>query len=129
MNYGFINHVMLKCRSHGPSYPIAKLLFQMHWNNPLFRTDYTDSSGMTFYLTPNTRPYDAGVLMTGQNFLEIPPGQNAYSTDGSCLGSCNQHLMEGPVYIMEAFNHMHYLGEQYCPAHFYTQAREYIVLL
>ena len=77
---------------------------------------------MTFYLTPNIRPYDAGVLMTGQNFLEIPPGQNAYSTDGSCLGSCNQHLMEGPVYIMEAFNHMHYLGEQYCPAHFYTQA-------
>ena len=91
----------------------TRLIFQVHWNNPLFRTDYTDSSGMTFYLTPSIRPYDAGVMITGQTFLEIPPGQYAYSTDGGCPGHCTSSMMEGPIYIMEAFNHMHYLGELY----------------
>ena len=89
------------------------LNFQMHWNNPLLRSDYKDSSGMNFYLTPNIRPYDAGVMMTGQSYLEIPPGQYSYSTDGGCPGTCTSGLMDGPVYVMEAFNHMHYLGEQY----------------
>lgn len=83
---------------------------EMHWNNPQLRADYTDSSGMTFYLTPNLRPNEAGVLMIGQSYLEIPPGQDAYSTEGVCKGSCTPYLMEGPVYITETFNHMHYLG-------------------
>ena len=83
----------------------------MHWNNPQLRADYTDSSGMSFYLTPNLRPNEAGVLMIGQSYLEIPPGQTAHSTEGRCAGSCTPYLMDGPVYITEAFNHMHYLGK------------------
>ena len=90
----------------------------MHWNNPEIRKDYTDSSGMTFFLTPNLRTYEAGVLMLGQRYLEIPPHQTSYSTEGRCKGSCTTSIMEGPVYITDSFNHMHYLGKKVTsPAH------------
>ena len=96
---------------------------QMHWNNPQIRDDYTDSSGMTFFLTPNLRTYEAGVMTVGQSYLEIPPHQTSYSTEGRCKGSCTPQIMEGPIYITSSFNHMHYLGKKLIEANETTGPR------
>lgn len=58
------------------------------------------------HYTPNKRIADAGVLVIGQNFFEIPPQQQeVYVT-----GRCNNLALNGPVNITRAINHMHYLG-------------------
>ncbi|XP_053380180.1 DBH-like monooxygenase protein 1 homolog [Mercenaria mercenaria] len=85
-------------------------VMQHHWNNPQEIPDYKDSSGMTFYLTPNLRPNNAGFLMTGQFSLDIPPGESYYSASGSCGGSCLSQIMDGPIYVSQVNNHMHLLG-------------------
>ena len=54
------------------------LISQFHRTNPELRDDYWDSSGMTFYYTPNLRPHDAGMLITGEMHLLLPPMQEKY---------------------------------------------------
>ncbi|KAK3590362.1 hypothetical protein CHS0354_020684 [Potamilus streckersoni] len=67
---------------------------------------------MTFYYTPKLRPYDAGILMIGQTYLYIPPGETAVTATGTCPGKCTRDLMVGNINITTAVNHMHYLGTQ-----------------
>ncbi|KAL3870626.1 hypothetical protein ACJMK2_038674 [Sinanodonta woodiana] len=86
--------------------------FEFHWNNPALINGTTDSSGMTFYYTPKLRPNDAGVLMIGQRYLYIPPGETAVTAIGTCPGECTREMMTGSINITIAVNHMHYLGIQ-----------------
>ncbi|KAL3870621.1 hypothetical protein ACJMK2_038669 [Sinanodonta woodiana] len=86
--------------------------FEFHWNNPALINGTTDSSGMTFYYTPKLRPNDAGVLMIGQRYLYIPPGETAVTAIGTCPEECTRKMMTGNINIINAFNHMHYLGVQ-----------------
>lgn len=83
---------------------------QLHWNNPLHHSHHTDSSGFKFYLTPNLRPNNAGVLMVGQLYLAIPPMVTAHHEIGSCGSDCTPEIMTGEVYVTQTFNHMHLLG-------------------
>ncbi|KAJ8300821.1 hypothetical protein KUTeg_022340 [Tegillarca granosa] len=85
-------------------------MLQFHWNNPELRSDYVDSSGVTLFYTANRRRYDAGVLTTGQTFLEIPPRMDRVDVFGTCSGECSRKQMKGPVKFTRASNHMHYLG-------------------
>ena len=64
------------------------LISQFHRTNPELRDDYWDSSGMTFYYTPNLRPHDAGMLITGEMHLLLPPMQEKYVFS-------NMHVFEG----------------------------------
>ena len=77
------------------------------------RADYTDSSGMTFYLTPKLRPYNAGMLVTGQFMLFIPPGQETHEEHGGCSSACTSRAMSDDITITRFANHMHYLGRYY----------------
>ncbi|XP_025104356.1 DBH-like monooxygenase protein 1 homolog [Pomacea canaliculata] len=87
------------------------LLIQYHWNNPLLRSDFVDSSGLTLYYTPNLRPHNLGMLMTGQNYLEIPPFTDLTIATSDCTATCTKQLLHGDIHITEAVNHMHYLGK------------------
>lgn len=58
------------------------------------------------HYTPNKRIADAGVLVIGQNFFEIPPQQEEVHV----TGRCNNLALNGPINITRAINHMHYLG-------------------
>lgn len=82
------------------------VFIQFHWNNPLKRSDYVDGSGLMIHYTPNKRIADAGVLVIGQNFFEIPPQQEEVHV----TGRCNNLALNGPINITRAINHMHYLG-------------------
>ncbi|KAK3605265.1 hypothetical protein CHS0354_037666 [Potamilus streckersoni] len=86
--------------------------FQFHWNNRAMVNGTTDSSGMTLYYTPNLRAYDAGILVVGQAYLYIPPGETAVTAIGTCPGECTREMMKNKIYIIAAANHMHYLGKQ-----------------
>ena len=43
-------------------------LVQMHWNNPLEFTHYTDGSGLVIYYTSNLRNNDEATLFLGQMY-------------------------------------------------------------
>ena len=86
----------------------------MHWNNPTFTSGWTDSSGLTFYMTPNRRRYDAGMAQVGQNLLEIPPGETNHVESSRITSTCTRSLFTGPLSVVGATNHMHYLGNMFC---------------
>ncbi|KAK3720939.1 hypothetical protein RRG08_047505 [Elysia crispata] len=87
---------------------------QVHWNNPRRLSGLTDCSGMKIHLTPDLRKYDAGMLVVGQRFMQIPnpdvqgPKQTEFSA--VCPSHCTQQMFKTPIYITSAVNHMHYLG-------------------
>ncbi|KAL4218744.1 hypothetical protein ACF0H5_021332 [Mactra antiquata] len=85
-------------------------IMQVHWNNPDKVPGYIDSSGIILYLTPKLRPNNAGVLMIGQTKLDIPPLVQSVIFTGECPGSCTSKMMEGPINVSVAINHMHLLG-------------------
>ncbi|CAG2247962.1 DBH [Mytilus edulis] len=85
---------------------------EFHWNNPQLESNWKDSSGVTLYYTPKLRANDAGIMMTGQVNLEIPPGQQSYTVVGKCHSECSRKLIQDPINIFWATNHMHYLGHE-----------------
>ncbi|KAL8579823.1 hypothetical protein ACOMHN_048100 [Nucella lapillus] len=89
----------------------TRIKMEFHWNNPELRDDYTDSSGMRFFYTPNLRPNSAATLVIGQLFLEIPPLQPLVEVTGSCTSDCTRSMVNSSFYVTEAFNHMHYMGK------------------
>ncbi|XP_063446633.1 DBH-like monooxygenase protein 1 [Mytilus trossulus] len=85
---------------------------EFHWNNPKLKSNLKDSSGVTLYYTPKLRENDAGIMSTGQTNLEIPPGQQSYTVVGKCHSECSRKLIQAPINIFWAKNHMHYLGHE-----------------
>ncbi|XP_055897879.1 uncharacterized protein LOC106071279 isoform X2 [Biomphalaria glabrata] len=88
---------------------------QVHWNNAHLNSSITDNSGLRIYLTSALRKHDAGMLVIGQNFLQIDPAQDGDDSDlefsSSCPERCTQVMIYKPIYITSAVNHMHYLGK------------------
>ena len=84
---------------------------QYHWTNKHHVDHWYDSSGLTLYYTPHLRPNDAGTMLVGQNFLDIPPGVNSITMSGSCSSACTQRFMYADINIITVLNHMHYLGK------------------
>ncbi|XP_005109973.1 tyramine beta-hydroxylase, partial [Aplysia californica] len=87
-----------------------KVALQFHWNNPEERADLIDASGMQIHYTPNRRPNDAGMLITGSNLFYLYPGQHEVQVTGKCTPTCTTNLLTGPIKITAAWNHMHYAG-------------------
>ncbi|XP_033749716.1 dopamine beta-hydroxylase-like [Pecten maximus] len=85
---------------------------QMHWNNPLGKENYTDSSGMTLFYTPVLRPYNLGNLLIGENLFQIPPGETRYVVDSECSSICSAQFMNDTINVISGMNHMHYMGRQ-----------------
>ncbi|KAH9503094.1 hypothetical protein Btru_069949 [Bulinus truncatus] len=85
-----------------------KFAIQYHWNNPNHRTDWTDTSGMKIYYTPNLRQFDAGILVSGVQSFVLPPRRQSLTVSGTCPAGCTRDLMSGPINITKAWNHMHY---------------------
>ncbi|KAH9503093.1 hypothetical protein Btru_069948 [Bulinus truncatus] len=89
-----------------------RIVIQYHWNNPNHRTDWTDTSGMTIYYTPNLRTYDAGIFLSGSQTFVLPPKRQSVTVSSTCTRGCTRNLLKGPLNITMAWNHMHYAGIQ-----------------
>ncbi|XP_046362311.2 tyramine beta-hydroxylase-like [Haliotis rufescens] len=87
-----------------------RVLLELHWNNPEMRGDYHDASGLKIYFTPRLRPYDAGILWTGQERLLLPPGESKIVVQSTCPSECTKRYFSNPIYITNSLNHMHYMG-------------------
>lgn len=90
---------------------VKRVLLQIHWTNVEKRENLFDSSGMRLYYTENLREYDAGILLTGQVLLQIPPKQEEVSVKGTCPQQCTRALTNS-IYVTASTVHMHYLGVQ-----------------
>ncbi|XP_052811182.1 DBH-like monooxygenase protein 2 homolog [Mya arenaria] len=91
----------------------TQVLFEIHWDNQLLFDSYVDNSGFILSLTPNKRPNNAGIFTIGQNVLQLPPRNPAYTATGHCSGACAERIYEenyNEFKIAGAFNHMHLLG-------------------
>ncbi|CAG2210324.1 unnamed protein product [Mytilus edulis] len=65
-------------------------------------------------------------MQIGQSHIEIPPGQQSYTVVGKCHSECTRKLIQAPISIFWATNHMHYLGHEmniqvYRDGVFYTE--------
>ncbi|KAL3870712.1 hypothetical protein ACJMK2_038756 [Sinanodonta woodiana] len=89
-----------------------RAIFQFYWNNHMLTNGATNNFAMTLYYTSKLRKYDAGVLILGQTYIDIPPGKTAVTAIGTCPGDCTSKLMTGSIHIVNAHNYMHYLGIQ-----------------
>ncbi|XP_046366878.2 tyramine beta-hydroxylase-like [Haliotis rufescens] len=89
-----------------------------HWNNPEKKTTYTDSSGITLYLTPKLRKYNAAYMTVGETLLNIPPGRERVVHTSQCSSECTRDVMKGPIHLLAGYNHMHYLGYQQTVEHY-----------
>lgn len=85
--------------------------FQIHWNNPLRKSDYWDSSGMTMYYTANKRKFDMNMMYLGPVYLNIPPGQPSTTMTSRCSSECTRALFSDSIFVTDSSNHMHYLGK------------------
>ncbi|CAL1525853.1 unnamed protein product, partial [Lymnaea stagnalis] len=92
---------------------------QVHWNNPNKKSEFVDMSGLKIFLTTKLRKHDAGMLVIGQNYLQIDPETDQGTTDKSklvefssvCPERCTQVMFQTPIFVTSAVNHMHYLGK------------------
>ncbi|CAG5131304.1 unnamed protein product, partial [Candidula unifasciata] len=85
---------------------------QVHWNNPGKLAGIVDNSGLRIHLTSNLRKNDAGMLVVGQQYLQIETdeqGTGDLSFSSVCPERCTKVMFSSPVYITSAVNHMHYL--------------------
>lgn len=75
---------------------------QIHYDNPLYRTDIVDNSGIRFTYTDILRQHDVGVLAIGtftngvENF--IPPGAESFTVMGHCKPFCMRKMVEKAGY-------------------------------
>ncbi|KAL4218663.1 hypothetical protein ACF0H5_021252 [Mactra antiquata] len=113
-NVDVMHHtIIFGCSGTETKYPPGEPFdcgMELHWNNPQERADYTDSSGMLLHLTTKLRPNDAGILMVGQDYLQIPPQETKVRYTGVCSSECTQSIIKKEVKVPVAFNHMHGLG-------------------
>jgi dopamine beta-monooxygenase len=92
-------------------FAFKRVNLQVHYNNPRKVSTHSDSSGLRLYIQPALPGVpDMATLMTGQTLLSIPPGQEKVTHVGVCPSYCSQKMLNQPLYVMAAANHMHYLG-------------------
>jgi len=68
---------------------------------------------MKLHYTSKLRANDASVFVVGQEYLHIPPHSTGSTFTQTCPSTCTSEMLQEPVYITRAVNHMHYLGEQF----------------
>lgn len=75
---------------------------EIHYDNPLYRRDIIDNSGIRFTYTDKLRQHDIGVLTTGvvtsgeENF--IPPRTESFTAVGHCTPFCLSKMIENSGY-------------------------------
>ncbi|BFZ05647.1 hypothetical protein BsWGS_08691 [Bradybaena similaris] len=87
---------------------------QIHWNNPAQKPGIVDNSGLRIHLTSKMRKNDAGMLVVGQQFLQVETkeqGSADLTFSATCPERCTKVMFNTSIYITSAVNHMHYLGK------------------
>lgn len=96
----------------GENYSLYVML-EIHYNNPDFKENVIDSSGIRLYYTDHLRPIDAGILEIGLEYTDknsIPP-KSVFDLHGYCVAECTRAAL--PSYGITIFAsqlHTHLTG-------------------
>lgn len=105
-------HVGIPIAEHGEN---SYYMLEVHYNNPTLKR-VNDSSGIRLHLTPELRPQEAGILVTGVAVSPlhlVPPKQKAYATAGYCTPNCtNAMFPEDGINIVSVVLHSHLAGRR-----------------
>ena len=82
---------------------------QWTFQNPL-KESATTNAGMSLYLTPNLKKYNAGVAILEETHFSIPGNLPTYSVSSACPSSCTQIQMKSPVTVVAGVNVMGHFG-------------------
>merc|ERR1719367_2403091 len=95
---------------------------ETHYDNPDYRSDFVDNSGIRIFLTRQLRQEDAGILEAGVNvdyFQEIPPNNPAFLSTGHCHPTCmSQGLGSQEITVFANMLHAHLIGSKLRTRHF-----------
>ncbi|XP_046409387.1 MOXD1 homolog 1 [Neodiprion fabricii] len=108
----FPEHVGIPVAEHNDR---SYYMLEVHYNNPGLK-EVVDSSGITLHLTPNLRPQEAGILVTGVAISPlhmVPPRQKEYATAGYCTPHCTKKMFpEDGINIISVVLHSHLAGRR-----------------
>jgi hypothetical protein len=87
----------------------------MHYDNPEFKSDIVDDSGLTMYFTQNElRPNDLGLLVLGDGYpngIQIPPNSENYEYTTICYPECTTgYIPDDGIYVVSGLLHTHLAG-------------------
>jgi len=95
---------------------------ETHYDNPGYRHDFVDNSGLRMYLTQQLRQHDAGFIEVGvavDSYQIIPPGNPGFMSSGYCREECiEQTLGANEIHVFSSMLHSHLLGSKMRTRHF-----------
>lgn len=99
---------------------VKHVMLQIHYNNPSFFSNLTDSSGLRLTLTPTLRKHDVSTMRYGVNLkaLNIPGGDPSYKVTGKCTSDFTKKIMEHEITVFSFSFHMHVLGRNGITQHY-----------
>jgi hypothetical protein len=94
-----------------------RVVLEVHYNNAAQRPDVRDASGVRMVVTRQLRPFDAGVLVTGDpglGFDPLPAGKAVVHRQVECCKECTASVIapNSSVTIFASFRHMHSFGRE-----------------
>ncbi|CAG7731030.1 unnamed protein product [Allacma fusca] len=95
---------------------------EMHYNNPLLKPDWVDSSGMKFWVSEKLRQFDAGVMELGLEYTDkmaIPPRFHNFQLTGICNRECTSvGIPASGITVFASQLHTHLTGTRVVTRHF-----------
>jgi len=91
------------------------LILQMHYDNPMKKSGFYDSSGLRLFLTDKLRPNDAGFMFFGVpgQYINIPPHQDNWHQAGICdVTNGIKNFPGEKLHVFSYLCHEHLLGKQ-----------------
>ncbi|XP_070555178.1 DBH-like monooxygenase protein 1 homolog [Ptychodera flava] len=99
------------------------VVMETHYDNPLYKDTFIDSSGIRVYYTPILRENDAAILEIGNGVSAfgqfIPPGASDFTTYGYCSQECLQEgSADTSITVFASVLHSHLAGVKLLTRHF-----------
>ncbi|XGW34056.1 hypothetical protein V3C99_018096, partial [Haemonchus contortus] len=97
------------------------LKVEIHYNNLRLQAGIFDESGFVFFVTPNLRKYDAGIMEVGLIYSDansIPPRQRDFPLTGHCIADCTKKLPNEGIYVFASQLHAHLSGRRIFTSHY-----------
>jgi len=89
-------------------------VMETHYDNPAYRGDFVDDSGIRIFLTSEIRQHDAGLIELGSTVDEhliIPPRTKEFLSTGYCSADCLGEGLDGKdIHVFSNLLHSHLAG-------------------
>lgn len=123
VNFTFPDHVGFPIG--GPNSRITMFRLEMHYDNPQYKPNVVDSSGLRVWMTKIAPKYESWTMGASANpntWLTIPPNSVNYHAYGYCHQDCLHDVIKnapgGRIQVFGLFFHTHLVGRKIRLRHF-----------